>query len=42
MMTDKEIEQIEEKYLKKFFHLMKYSEDEMMLGFKTKEKIKGD
>jgi len=42
MMTDKQIEVIEEKYLKKFFHLMKYAEDEMMEGFQTKEKIKDD
>jgi len=42
MKSDKEIETIEEKYLKKFFHLMKYAEDEMMFGFQTKEKIKDD
>ena len=42
MLTQKEIEQIEEKYLKKFFYLMKYAEDEMMIGFQTKEKIKDD
>jgi len=30
MLTNIEIEKIEEKYLKKFFHLMKYAEDEMM------------
>ncbi len=42
MLTNKQIEVIEEKYLKKFFHLMKYAEDEMMIGFKTKEKIKDD
>ncbi len=42
MKSHKEIEIIEEKYLKKFFHLMKYAEDEMMFGFKTKEKIKDD
>ncbi len=42
MKLNKEIEIIEEKYLKKFFHLMKYAEDEMMFGFKTKEKIKDD
>lgn len=42
MLSLLEIEKIEEKYLKKFFHLMKYAEDEMMIGFKTKEKIKDD
>ncbi len=42
MKSNKEIEKIEEKYLKKFFYLMKYAEDEMMFGFKTKEKIKDD
>jgi hypothetical protein len=42
MLSNKEIEKIENKYLKKFFHLMKYAEDEMMFGFKTKEIIKDD
>ncbi len=42
MLSNKQIEIIEEKYLKKFFHLMKYAEDEMMFGFTTKEKIKDD
>jgi len=42
MISNKQIESIEEKYLKKFFHLMKYAEDEMMFGFATKEKIKND
>ena len=42
MLSNKQIELIEEKYLKKFFHLMKYAEDEMMFGFTTKEKIKDD
>jgi hypothetical protein len=41
-MTNKEIEQIELKYLNKFYHLMKYVEDEMMFGFQTKEEIKDD
>lgn len=40
MLSKKEIEQVEEKYLKKFFYLMKYAEDEMMFGFQTKEKRK--
>lgn len=42
MLLPQDIEKIEEKYLKKFFYLMKYAEDEMMIGFKTKEKIKND
>ena len=42
MLKQKEIELLEEKYLKKFFYLMKYAEDEMMIGFQTKEKIRDD
>jgi hypothetical protein len=42
MMTNKEIEELESKYLNKFYHFLKFAEDEMMLGFQTKEKIKGD
>ena len=42
MLKQKQIEELEEKYLKKFFYLMKYAEDEMMIGFQTKEKIKDD
>jgi hypothetical protein len=42
MMSNKEIEQLENKYLNKFYHFLKYAEDEMMLGFQTKEKIKDD
>lgn len=41
-MTIKEIEKIELKYLNKFYHFMKFTEDEMMIGFETKEKIKND
>jgi len=41
-MTNKEIEELENKYLNKFYHFLKYAEDEMMLGFETKEKIKND
>lgn len=41
-MTNIEIEQIENKYLNKFYHFLKYVEDEMMRGFQTKEKIKDD
>lgn len=42
MLKQKQIEELEEKYLKKFFYLMKYAEDEIMIGFQTKEKIKDD
>lgn len=42
MLTDKQIEEIENKYLNKFYHFMKYTEDEMMYWFQTKEKIKND
>jgi len=38
----KKIEEIEKKYLDKYYHFMKYCEDEMLSGFKTKEKIKSD
>ncbi|WP_460220076.1 PDDEXK family nuclease [Psychroserpens sp. MEBiC05023] len=41
-MSNKEIEQLELKYLNKFYYFLKYAEDEMMLGFQTKEKIKDD
>tara|TARA_B110000003_G_scaffold47357_1_gene45745 strand:+ start:308 stop:1066 length:759 start_codon:yes stop_codon:yes gene_type:complete len=41
-MTNKEIEKIENKYLNKFYHFLKFAEDEMMSGFQTKEKIKDD
>jgi hypothetical protein len=41
-MTNIEVEQIEHKYLNKFYHFLKYAEDEMMAGFQTKEKIKND
>lgn len=41
-MTNKEIEQIENKYLNKYYHFLKFAEDEMLLGFKTKEAIKSD
>lgn len=42
MLSNVEIEQIEMKYLNKFYHFLKYVEDEMMEGFQTKEKIKDD
>ena len=36
------IEKLELKYLNKYYHFLKFAEDEMFLGFKTKEKIKED
>jgi len=41
-VNNKEIEEIELKYLKKFYYFMKFAEDEMMIGFNTKEEIKTD
>lgn len=38
----KQIEEIELKYLNKYYHFLKFAEDEMFLGFKTKEAIKSD
>ena len=37
-----EIEKKELKYLKKYYHFLKFAEDELLFGFKTKEKIKND
>lgn len=42
MLTDIQIEQLESKYLNKFYHFLKYVEDEMMYGFQTKELIRND
>jgi len=36
------IELLEKKYLNKYFHFLKFVEDDLLLGFKTKEKIKDD
>jgi hypothetical protein len=36
------IEQLERKYLNKYFHFLKSVEDELLEGFKTKESIKDD
>ena len=41
-LTPREIEEKEYKYLMKYFHFLKFAEDEMMIGFKTKEKIRKD
>jgi len=38
----KQIEQIECKYLNKYYHFLKFAEDELLHGFKTKEKIEND
>ncbi len=38
----KKIEQIELKYLMKYYYFLKFAEDEMFYGFKTKEDIKND
>lgn len=37
-----EIEKLEKKYLNKYYHFLKFAEDELLLGFKTKEEIKPD
>lgn len=42
MLTNFEIEELENKYLKKFFYFLKYVEDEMIEGFNSKEKIRSD
>lgn len=36
----KKIEELEKKYLNKYYYFLKFAEDELFLGFKTKEKIK--
>jgi len=41
-MNLKEIEEMEEKYLCKYYHFLKSVEDELLEGFKTKEIIKND
>lgn len=38
----KKIERIELKYLNKYYHFLKFAEDEMFKGFRTKEEIKDD
>jgi hypothetical protein len=37
-----EIEKIELKYLNKYYYFLKFAEDELLFGFKTKEKIEKD
>jgi hypothetical protein len=41
-MKNIEIEQIENKYLNKIYYFLKYVENEMLDGFKSKDKIKDD
>ena len=41
-MTNIEIEEIEHKYLNKFYHFLKYVEDDIMFGLQTKEDIRKD
>ena len=41
-MDNKTVEELENKYLNKFYHFLKYTEEEMLIGFNTKEKIKND
>lgn len=38
----KKIEEIEHKYLSKYYHFLKFAEDEILYGFKTKDRIKSD
>ena len=38
----KKIEEIEAKYLNKYYHFLKFAEDELIFGFKTKENIQDD
>lgn len=42
MISNKTIEELEKKYLNKYYHFLKFAEDEMLSGFKTKENIKND
>ena len=42
MITNKQIELLEKKYLEKYFHFLKFAEDELLKGFKTKTKIEND
>ena len=42
MISNEDLEKLESTYLEKFFHFLKYVEDDMLQGFDTKEKIKED
>ncbi len=41
-MTSQEIELLEQKYLNKYYYFLKFAEDELLQGFQTMFKIKGD
>lgn len=41
-LTLQQIEELEYKYLNKYYHFLKFAEDELLLGFMTKYKIKND
>ncbi len=41
-MELKEIERLEQKYLNKYYYFLKFAEDELLLGFKTKQHIEED
>ena len=41
-MKKVEIEKLEKKYLEKYYHFLKFAEDELLFGFKTKQDIEND
>jgi hypothetical protein len=41
-LDNKDIEYLEHQYLEEFFHFMMYAKRRMLIGFRTKEKIKSD
>lgn len=41
-LDDKDLEALENKYLEKYYHFLKFSMDNIILGLKSKEKIKDD
>lgn len=41
-MKNVEIEKLEKKYLEKYYHFLKFAEDELLFGFKTKQDIEED
>lgn len=41
-MEFKDIEKLELEYLNKYYHFLKFAEDELLEGFRTKDKIKND
>lgn len=42
MLTNKQLEIIENHYLEKYYHFLKFSLDDILIGLKSKEKIKDD